>query len=124
MAKVKDNVIGKRIRQARQDLSFTQEEVATAVGMSRDKYANIESGRTTCSLPDAKDICDFLGLDIQELLKDDESSLESMILFREGNESVNGDDDQLLDFSDTIYRELTSQIKLYRDNVQKVLRHV
>ncbi|MNB97420.1 anaerobic benzoate catabolism transcriptional regulator [compost metagenome] len=124
MAKVKDVVIGKRIRQARQELSFTQEEVAAAVGMSRDKYANIESGRTTCSLPDAKEVCDFLGLDIQELLKDDESSLESMILFREGNECVDMNEDQLLDFSDTIYRELRSQIKLYRDNVLKVVRHV
>lgn len=124
MAKVKDTIIGKRIRQVRQDLSFTQEEVATAVGMSRDKYANIESGRTTCSLPDAKEICDFLGLDVQELLKDDESALEGLILFRERNEGIAGADDQLLDFSDTIYRELMSQVKLYYDNIQRGPRNV
>ncbi|MCA0757040.1 helix-turn-helix transcriptional regulator [Paenibacillus sp. N4] len=123
MAKIKDAVIGKRIRQARQELSFTQEEVASAVGMSRDKFANIESGRTTCSLSDAKEICDFLGLEIQELLKSDESSLENMILFRDG---TGEDDDQLLDLSDTIYRELMGQLKLYRENVKKEgqFRHV
>lgn len=123
MAKLKDVVIGKRIRQARQDLSFTQEEVAAGAGMTRDKYANIESGRTACSLSDAKEICDFLGLDIQELMKADNSALEGIILFREGRD---GDDELLLDFSDTIMRELTGQLELYHENTRKEgqLKHV
>jgi hypothetical protein len=31
------------------------------MGMSRDKYEIIESGRIACSLNDANEICDFLG---------------------------------------------------------------
>ncbi|KRF01109.1 hypothetical protein ASG89_26250 [Paenibacillus sp. Soil766] len=116
MAKLNDVVIGKRIRQARQDLSFTQEEVAAGIGITRDKYANIESGRTACSLNDAKALCDYLGLDIQELLKSDNSSLEGLILFREGREA---EDEKLLDYSDSIFRELMGQKELYMKNIRK-----
>ncbi|MFD2370756.1 helix-turn-helix domain-containing protein [Brevibacillus sp. GCM10020057] len=113
MSKSRDVVIGKRIRQARVDLSFTQEFVAQNINMTRDRYANIESGRTACLLTDAQLICNFLGLEVEELLKDDDTELEGVILFRSG-EDEDGVEEQLLDWSDNIYMELIAQEELYR----------
>ncbi|MCC3359125.1 helix-turn-helix domain-containing protein [Bacillus sp. REN16] len=110
MAKLKDEVIGKRIRQARMEVGFSQAELAEGVDMTRAQIGNIETGRTVLSLKDAGLICDFLGLDIKELLDTEESDLDALILFRQGE---GNSDEKLIDLSDNIVQELIAQKELF-----------
>ncbi|MDQ7861083.1 helix-turn-helix transcriptional regulator [Peribacillus frigoritolerans] len=82
MSKLRDEVIGKRLRQARLEFDFSQEELGEGVGLSRSQIANIEAGRTVLSLKDAARICDFLGLDLADFIDVNKSELEALILFR------------------------------------------
>lgn len=48
--------IGKRIREIREKLGFSQEEFAESVGISRSHYGCIERGQFAVSLPKLIDI--------------------------------------------------------------------
>lgn len=111
LSKLKDAVIGKRIRQARLECGFSQEELGEGINLTRSRIANIETGRTTLSLIDAKEICDFLGVDIRELFRTDENEFEALILFRKG-EHVS--DEELVDWSENIFNELIAQENLFK----------
>lgn len=111
MSKLKDEVIGKRIRQARLECGFSQEELGEGVNLSRSQIGNIETGRTVLSAKDAKDICDYLGLDINEILNTDENELEALILFRQGEGISN---ERLIDWSENIINELIAQEFLFK----------
>jgi len=66
--------IGNRVREARTEKGITQEELARAVGVSRQSIISIEGGRYTPSLPLALRIAAFFGRPTDELF------------FREGND--------------------------------------
>ncbi|MFZ3588881.1 helix-turn-helix domain-containing protein [Bacillus sp. DJP31] len=115
MSKLKDEVIGKRVRQARLELGFSQEELAVGVGLSRSQIANVESGRTVLSLKDADTICNFLGLELIELTDVTKRELDSLILFRQKEHDHDVlSDEELIDWSDLIIREVLSQEQLYK----------
>ena len=116
MSKLKDEVIGKRIRQARLECGFSQEELGEGVNLTRSQIGNIETGRTVLSAKDAKYICDFLGLDINEILNTDESELEALILFRHGEGISN---EELIDWSENIINELLAQENLFEQEGEK-----
>lgn len=116
MSKLRDEVIGKRIRQARLDCGFSQEELGEGVNLSRSQIGNIESGRTVLSAKDAKEICDFLGLDLNEILNTDENEFEALILFRQGDGISN---EELIDWSDEIMKELIAQEVLCEQEGEK-----
>ncbi|MFK4333485.1 transcriptional regulator with XRE-family HTH domain [Bacillus sp. RC240] len=114
MTKLRDEVIGKRVRQARLEFCFSQEELGTGVGLTRSQIANIEAGRTVLSLKDAEEICNFLGLELTDLTDVNQSELDALILFRQvGFSSEEQSDDNLIDWSESILKELLSQEKLY-----------
>lgn len=67
--------IGDKLRKARQALGQTQEQVAEAVGVSRQTVSNWETGR---SLPDVLSVIrlsDLYGVSLDQLLKGDDTML-------------------------------------------------
>lgn len=111
MKKLKDEVIGKRIRQTRIELGFSLEDVAHESGLSSSFLHEVEQGLVGLSIEQAEAVCDFLGLYVEELLDTRERELESLILFRH---DTNGpSDEELVDRSDEIFRELLAQYNLY-----------
>ena len=62
------------IRQLRKERKLSQEELAEAVGATRQTITSIEVGRYTASLPLAYKIAHYFGLTIEEVF--DVSELE------------------------------------------------
>lgn len=113
MSNLTDKVVGKRLRQYRDDIGFTQEELAGGTGLTRTIISNIELGKTKLGAIEGKLVCDFLGISLDELLKvDNDSELDSVILFRNDKGTVS--DEQLLDQTDLIMKELFAQLELSR----------
>ena len=63
-----------RIRELRKARKFSQEELADAVGTTRQTITSIEVGKYTASLPLAYKIAHYFGLTIEEVF--DFSNLE------------------------------------------------
>jgi Uncharacterized protein conserved in bacteria len=111
MSSLTDKVVGKRLRQWRDEIGFTQEELAEGTHLTRSIISNIELGKTKLGLIEGKTICDFLGISLEMLLKvDTDTELESIILFREGDEETSNA--ELLDRTDIIMKELMAQVEL------------
>ena len=68
------NLIAKRLRQLRKERGLSQEELADAVGTTRQTITSIEVGKYTASLTLAYKIARFFGLTIEEVF--DFSDLE------------------------------------------------
>lgn len=66
-----------RIRELRKERKLSQEELAEAVGTTRQTITSIEVGKYTASLPLAYKIARYFGLTIEEVF--DFSSLEDEI---------------------------------------------
>lgn len=66
-----------RIRELRKERRLSQEELAEAVGTTRQTITSIEVGKYTASLPLAYKIARYFGLSIEEVF--DFSSLEDEI---------------------------------------------
>ncbi|MNH91191.1 anaerobic benzoate catabolism transcriptional regulator [compost metagenome] len=113
MATLTDKVVGKRLRQYRDEIGFTQEELAEGTNLTRTIISNIELGKTKLGVIEGKSICDFLGILLEDLLKvDSDSELESVILFRNGGGAISNE--ELLDRTDLIMKELFAQLELSR----------
>ncbi|MEK4529811.1 helix-turn-helix transcriptional regulator [Paenibacillus sp. FSL H8-0104] len=111
MSTLTDKVIGKRLRQYRDEIGFTQEELAHGIGTTRSVISNYELGHSSIKLSEAKKISDYLGISFEEWTSVDESEFDSLILFRNGDQdSVSNE--ELLDRSDLIIKELFAQLEL------------
>ena len=63
-----NETLGARILAARKRARITQDQLASAIGLSRSSVANIEAGRQSLSVVDALTICRLLGIGIDQLL--------------------------------------------------------
>lgn len=62
---------GYRLRLARDERGYTQQEVADAVGITRTAYTHYETGRNEITVPSLIKIADFYGCSTDELLGTD-----------------------------------------------------
>ena len=62
--------LGRRIKDARRQKGYTQEQLATAVGMSQQHIGNIETAANKLSLQALVDIAGALGVTANDLLYD------------------------------------------------------
>ena len=60
--------IGEKIRNAREDLDLSQEEIARAIPMNQSGYSKIERGIQEPNLEQLRRICQILHLSADELL--------------------------------------------------------
>ncbi len=90
---VKDRIIlvGKRLRQAREALGSTQEQVAKKLKIGRPRYSDIENGKRDVPLKELYRFCEFFGRPLDYFLKE-RVGVESgfKVLFRktEGEQEV------------------------------------
>jgi len=60
-------VLENRVREVRSDRGLTQQELADAVGVSRQSINSIEQGRYVPSLPLAMELARHFGLAVEDL---------------------------------------------------------
>jgi len=71
--------LGSRLRQLRQRRRLTQDELATAVGVSRSAVAQWESGRSGQATLHLRRLADALGVQIDDLMRDgDQHAVETV----------------------------------------------
>ena len=63
-------VIGKKIKEAREDKGYTQEFVSEKIDKSVDTFRGIENGRSVGSLPTLINICNLLDITLDEIFYD------------------------------------------------------
>lgn len=60
---------GKRVRELRLNLKFSQEKFALLINMDRTYLAGVESGKRNISIKNIKKIADGLGVNLAELFR-------------------------------------------------------
>ena len=63
--------IGNRLRDIRRDAGYTQDEIATALGMTQSMVLQIERGTKQLSLLNAAKLAEMLGCNIEDLLEEE-----------------------------------------------------
>lgn len=58
-----------KVRQLREERQWTQEQMASFLGLSPNGYAKIERGETRLTVPRLEQIAEILGIDILELIQ-------------------------------------------------------
>ena len=61
--------LGQKIRNFRADQKMTTKDLAEAIGYSATAVASWSKGKSMPSLLAAKDLCDYMGISVDELLK-------------------------------------------------------
>ncbi len=75
-----DEIIGKNLKSLREANSFTQRQVADFLGIKRSAYSNYESGDREMPLDALERVASLYGCEPSDLISDDESILESMLV--------------------------------------------
>ena len=81
------DVLGKRVKQARKNLKYTQDYVSENIGISTDLLRSIENGRNIGSITTLLNLCNFLKVSPNYIFRDlldfaeetTDSKLEKMI---------------------------------------------
>ena len=84
-----NELLGERLRALRTAKSFTQEQVADRLGMSRQKYARIEKGVNSITLDFLSKIAPLLEVTVGDITKvlDESPTVE----YRQGNQTCSPD---------------------------------
>lgn len=94
-----NEMLGSRIKALRIAKNFTQEQVAEKIGISRQKYARIESGVNSITLDILSKIAEVLGVTVGDVTRVlDETPV---VAYRAGME--NGSSQKIFDMLDLFY---------------------
>lgn len=86
------NNIGKKLREAREYLELTQEQVASLMGMTRNMIVNIENNNRKVSSEELLKFSTIYGLTMEEIVSEDKKINENNMLFARGFESLSEKD--------------------------------
>ena len=64
------DVLGKRVKQARKNLKYTQDYVSENIGISTDLLRSIENGRNIGSITTLLNLCNFLKVSPNYIFRD------------------------------------------------------
>ncbi len=67
--------IGQKIKKVRELRNFTQDYVATQLGISQEAYSKIEANKTSVSIQRIEKVAEVLGINIFDLMNFDESKV-------------------------------------------------
>ena len=94
-----NELLGGRIRALRSAKNYTQEQIADQIGVSRQKYARIESGANSITLDILSKIAEVLDVTVGDITRVlDEASVVSFRAGTEGNSS-----EKIFDMLDLFY---------------------
>lgn len=106
-----NEMLGSRIKAIRSAKNFTQEQVADQIGISRQKYARIESGVNSITLEILSEIAKVLDVSVGDITRVlDETPV---IAYRAGAENVSSE--RIFDMLDLFYANKHMYAKLQRD---------
>ena len=108
--------IGMRIKSLREKRGFSQEQLATELGLSRPVITKIEGGKKAITSLELRQVADVLGVTTDELTGpvDEEETL--VVRFRTRH---NNDDPVLIESVekiDQIFKEIVGQVELWRQS--------
>ena len=107
-----NELLGKRIKALRTAKNFTQEQIADQIGVSRQKYARIESGVNNITLEILSKISKVLEVQVGDITKVlDEAP---MVAYRAGTE--NPSSDNIFDMLDLFYANKHLYLKLQNNH--------
>ena len=106
-------IIAKNIKLLRQASNYTQENVASFLGIGRSAYSNYESGDRELPLSCMEKLADLYGCDAYMLYEENESVIEDMLAtaFRVDNLSP-ADMEQIAAFKRVVKNSLMMDTKL------------
>ena len=103
-----NEMLGSRIKALRSAKNFTQEQVADQLGVSRQKYARIESGVNSVTLDILSKVAEVLGVTVGDITRVlDESPV---VAYRAGEESTSSK--KIFDMLDLFYANKHMYAKL------------
>ncbi len=107
-----NELLGNRMKELRVAKNFTQEQIADKIGVSRQKYARIESGANSATLDilsKAARVLDVTVGDITRVLDDTPA-----VAYRAGAERVSSE--QIFDMLDFFYANKHLYDKIHRED--------
>lgn len=108
-----NEVLGGRIKALRSAKNLTQEEVANQIGVSRQKYARIESGVNSITLDILSKIAEVLEVTVGDITRVlDETPV---VVYRTGEES--GTSKKIIDMLDLFYANKHLYAKIQRKDM-------
>ena len=100
--------LGTRLKEAREYVGLTQEEVAKLLGVSRVIITNIESGSRKVSAEELSKLAKIYGWTMEELLEGEKREENIKLFARSFNELSENDQEEILN--------LIRFKKMYKDN--------
>lgn len=104
-------IISQRIKAFRIERGLSQEEVASKLEMSRQRYSRIESNQVQVTFKIIEKLADIFGIAIKEITKVSEEKKPLNILFRENN--VQGASDEVIEKIQKILEYMNAHERLY-----------
>lgn len=79
--------VGHNLKSLREANNFTQEQLASYLGINRSAYANYESGDREAPIEVLEKACDLLGCELELLFDEDGNAVKNMLVcaFRADN---------------------------------------
>ena len=109
-----NTLLGNRIKELRTAKKYTQEQVADRLGISRQKYARIESGLNNITLDIIMRLTEILDVTVNDITKVLEE--EPVAMFRTSAEG--GTTEKIFDMLDLFYANKHMYMKLQRKPVE------
>ncbi len=75
-----NTTVGRNLKALREANKFTQEKVASFLGVSRSAYANYESGEREAPIEILESACKLFGCELNLLFSEDEEALHGMLV--------------------------------------------
>ncbi len=112
--------IGKRINEIRTKKKVSQEEIASVLGISRQRFARIENGQSDISYAMILKVADYFGVSASEITSADEDvDLEIYFRDNEDSEEVRGSVGTIVEILKTFraHEKLYNRMKEKSDEV-------
>lgn len=107
-----NELLGSRIKALRSAKNFTQEQIADQIGVSRQKYARIESGANSITLDILSQLAEVFGVTVRDITRVlDETPVVS---YRAGDEVASSE--KIFDMLDLFYANKHLYMKLQHED--------
>lgn len=104
-------IISQRIKALRIERGLSQEEVATKLDMSRQRYSRIESNQVQVTFKAIEQLADVFGIATKEITRVSEEKKPLKVLFRENN--ADGTSDEAIEKIQKILEYMNAHERLY-----------
>lgn len=109
-----NQLLGKRIKEIRTSKDQTQEQIASLLGISRQKYARIENGMNNITLETISSVARVLCVSVNDITRVLDTELANETAFRSGA-ADSGSAQEVFDMLDLFYASKNAYMRLQPD---------